>query len=181
MVPDAVGKTLVRGWRKASLMPIRRLPIFFLSTTSRLPVHPAPKLNKRKPEGTRAPKTSLRFLSSGAISSRTGAAESNFPAQDTSCKQGGAFANRSSRHRRLLEKDKQRFGSRPDHEPEGAGCDSQHNERPEMMILRLATQCAFFFHGLGYSSSGKASSCGSRASRARRLPAAMAGTVRQSA
>ena len=34
-----------------------------------------------------------------------------------------------------------------------------------MMILRLATQCAFFFHGLGYSSSpehrGKAGSCGS--------------------
>ena len=33
------------------------------------------------------------------------------------------------------------------------------------MILRLATQCAFFFHGLGYSSSseprGKAGSCGS--------------------
>ena len=97
MVPDAVGKALVRGWPKASLMPIRRLPIFFLSTTSRPPVHPAHKLNKRKPEGTRAPKTSLRFLFSGAISSRTGAAESNFPAQDTRCKQGGAFANRLSR------------------------------------------------------------------------------------
>jgi hypothetical protein len=32
MVPDAVGKALVRGWPKASLIPIRRLPIFFLST-----------------------------------------------------------------------------------------------------------------------------------------------------
>ena len=32
MVPDAVGKALVRGWRKAGPIPIRRLPIFFLST-----------------------------------------------------------------------------------------------------------------------------------------------------
>ena len=32
MVPDPVEKALVRGWPKASLIPIRRLPIFFLST-----------------------------------------------------------------------------------------------------------------------------------------------------
>jgi hypothetical protein len=86
---------------------------------------------------TRAPRTSVRFLSSGAISSRTSAAESNIP---------------SSIY--------------PLHdEQESRRSHGQNNERPEMMILRLATQCAFFFHGLGYSSSseprGKAGSCGS--------------------
>jgi hypothetical protein len=36
-----------------------------------------------------------------------------------------------------LEEEKERFCGYPDDQQKGAGSDSQHNERPEMMILRL--------------------------------------------
>jgi hypothetical protein len=69
-----------------------------------------------------------------------------FPTQHTRCKQGRAFANRFSRDRRLLKKDKQRLGGHPDDPQESDRHDSQHYERPEMMIIRLAAHRAFFFH-----------------------------------
>jgi hypothetical protein len=50
----------------------------------------------------------------------------------------------ASRNRRLLEKEKHRLCSYPGDQKKGAGRASQHNERPEMMILRLPSQRAPF-------------------------------------
>jgi hypothetical protein len=45
-----------------------------------------------------------------------------------------------------LEKDKKRFRGHPDHQQESDRHDSQHFERPEMIIIRLAAHRAFFFN-----------------------------------
>jgi hypothetical protein len=62
---------------------------------------------------------------------------------DSRLMQGHVFANRLSRDWRCLE-EKQRLGYHPGYQQEGAGRDSQHNERPEMMILRLSAQCCWW-------------------------------------
>ena len=72
-----------------------------------------------------------------------------FPAQDTRSKQGHAFANRFSRNWRLLEKDKQRLRGHPNDQQEGRRSHCERYKRPEMMIVRLPTQWAFFFHACG--------------------------------
>jgi hypothetical protein len=48
-----------------------------------------------------------------------------------------------------LEEKKERLRDYPDDQQKGAGRYSQHDERPEMMIVRLPAQWAFFFNGLG--------------------------------
>jgi hypothetical protein len=47
-----------------------------------------------------------------------------------------------------LEKDKKRLCGHPNDEQEGRRSHCEHYERPEMMIVRLPAQWAFFFHGL---------------------------------
>jgi hypothetical protein len=69
-----------------------------------------------------------------------------FPAQDIRSKQGHAFANGFSRDWSLLEEDKKCLCGYPDDQEKGAGCHSQHGERPEMMIVTLSAQGASFFH-----------------------------------
>ena len=69
-----------------------------------------------------------------------------FPIRDSHSTQGHAFANRFSRNRRLLEEEKERLRGHPDDQQESDRHDSQHYERPEMMIIRLAAHRAFFFH-----------------------------------
>jgi hypothetical protein len=69
-----------------------------------------------------------------------------FPAQDTRCKQGHAFANRFSRDRRFLEKDKQCLCGHPDDQQESGRSHSKHYKRPEMMIFALPAQRAFLVH-----------------------------------
>jgi hypothetical protein len=44
-----------------------------------------------------------------------------------------------------LEKEKQRFGGQPDDQQESRSSHCKHYERPEMMILSLSVQGAFFF------------------------------------
>ena len=61
---------------------------------------------------------------------------------------GHAFANRFSRDRRLLKKDKKRLRGNPDDQQESHSSHCEHYERPEMMIVRLPAQWAFFFHWL---------------------------------
>jgi hypothetical protein len=61
--------------------------------------------------------------------------------------QGHAFANWSSRHWRLLKEEEEHLCGYPSDQQKAAGRYSQHDERPEMMILRLSAQWAFFFHG----------------------------------
>jgi hypothetical protein len=56
--------------------------------------------------------------------------------------------NRVSRNRRLLKEENERLCGCPGHQQKTAGRHSQHDERPEMMILRLPAQWAFFFHWL---------------------------------
>ena len=62
--------------------------------------------------------------------------------------QGHVSANRISRDRSFLKKENQRFRAYPGDQQKATGRDSQHNERREMMILRLPAQWAFFFHWL---------------------------------
>jgi hypothetical protein len=78
------------------------------------------------------------------------------PAPCIRCTQEHAFANRFSRDWRLLKKDKKSLRGYPNDQQEAASRYSQHDERPEMMILRLPAQWAFFFHGLaaGYPLAG---------------------------
>jgi hypothetical protein len=59
-----------------------------------------------------------------------------------------AFANRVSRTGRCLEEEKDCLCGNPGSQQEGAGGDSEHQERTEIVILRLPAQGAFFFHGL---------------------------------
>jgi hypothetical protein len=47
--------------------------------------------------------------------------------------------------RSLLKKEKERLRGHPDDQQKGAGRHSQHDERPEMMIVRLPAQWAFFY------------------------------------
>jgi hypothetical protein len=70
-----------------------------------------------------------------------------FPTQDTRSKQGHAFANCFSRDWSLLEKDKKRFCGQPDDQQESRRSHCEHYERPEIMIINLPAQWAFFFHG----------------------------------
>jgi hypothetical protein len=49
--------------------------------------------------------------------------------------------------RSLLKKDEKRLRGYLGDYQEGAGRHSQHDERPEMMILRLPAQWTFFFYG----------------------------------
>ena len=44
-----------------------------------------------------------------------------------------------------MEKDKKSLHGYPDDKQEGAGRDSQYDERPEMIIVRLPAQWAFFW------------------------------------
>ena len=69
-----------------------------------------------------------------------------FPIRDSRSKQGHAFANRSSRRWRLLEEEKNRLCSSPGYEQKAAGRYSQHDKRPEMMIIGLSAQWAFLLH-----------------------------------
>jgi hypothetical protein len=46
-----------------------------------------------------------------------------------------------------LEEEKERLCGCPGYQQEGTGCYRQHDERPEMIIVRLPAQWAFFFHG----------------------------------
>ena len=52
-------------------------------------------------------------------------------------KQGHVFANRFSRDGTLLEKEQECLRCYPGDQQKAAGRDSQHDERPEMMIIRL--------------------------------------------
>jgi hypothetical protein len=45
-----------------------------------------------------------------------------------------------------LEEEKERLRGHPDDQKESDRHDSQHYERPEMMIIRLAAHRAFFFN-----------------------------------
>jgi hypothetical protein len=45
-----------------------------------------------------------------------------------------------------LEEEKESLGCHPCDKEEGAGRDSEHQERAEMVIFRLPAQWAFFFH-----------------------------------
>jgi hypothetical protein len=61
--------------------------------------------------------------------------------------QGHVFANRFSREWSLLEEEKERLRGYPDDQQKGAGCDSQHDERAEMVIVRAAgTRGVFLPH-----------------------------------
>ena len=68
------------------------------------------------------------------------------PAQCIRCTQGRASANRFSRNRSLLQKDKQRLSCRPDDQQESRRSHCEHYERPETMILSLSAQGASFVH-----------------------------------
>ena len=59
---------------------------------------------------------------------------------------GHVLANWFSRDWSFLKKEEKRLRGYPDDQQEPAGRYSQHDERPEMMILRLSSQWAFFFH-----------------------------------
>jgi hypothetical protein len=50
-----------------------------------------------------------------------------------------------------LEEEKHRLCSHPGDQKKGAGRDSQHNERPEMMVYGLSLQWTLFFHIEGYA------------------------------
>ena len=60
--------------------------------------------------------------------------------------QGHVFANRFSRDWSLLEEEKERLGCYPCDQQEGAGRDSEHQERAETVVVRLSAQGASFFH-----------------------------------
>jgi hypothetical protein len=45
-----------------------------------------------------------------------------------------------------LEEEKERLRGYPDDQQKGTGCHSQHDERAEMVTVRLPAQGAFFFH-----------------------------------
>jgi hypothetical protein len=45
-----------------------------------------------------------------------------------------------------LKEEKESLGCHPCDQQEGAGPDSQHNKRPEIMIVSLLAQRAFFFN-----------------------------------
>jgi hypothetical protein len=47
-----------------------------------------------------------------------------------------------------LKEEKESLGGHLGDQQEGTSSDSEHYERPEMMILRLPPQWAFFFHWL---------------------------------
>jgi hypothetical protein len=104
--------------------------------TTAIPARAKSMSNQGSPEN----ETSAAVLQGPAPQSRT------FPAQDTRCKQGHAFANRPSRDWRLLKEDKKRLCGDPNDQQEGRSSHCKHHERPEMMIVRLTAQWAFFFH-----------------------------------
>jgi hypothetical protein len=56
------------------------------------------------------------------------------------------FAAAISRDRSFLEEEKDRLCRHPGDQQKAAGRYSQHDERSEMMIIRLPAQWAFFFH-----------------------------------
>ena len=60
--------------------------------------------------------------------------------------QGLVFANRFSRDWSLLKKEKERLCGHPDDQQESRSSHCEHYERPKLMIVRLPTQRAFFFH-----------------------------------
>src|SRR6476620_120156 len=97
---------------------------------------------------TCAPRTSLRFLSSGAISSGISAASSKIPSSRYPLEARTCLCQSSFKGLETLE-DKQHLGCYPGDQQKAAGRYSQHDKRPEMMILRLPAQWAFFFHGGG--------------------------------
>jgi hypothetical protein len=74
-----------------------------------------------------------------------------FPTQYIRRTQGHAFASRFSRDWSLLEEEKERLRGYPGYQQEGAGRDSEHQERAEMVIVRLPAQGRLSSTPTGYT------------------------------
>ena len=68
-----------------------------------------------------------------------------FPTRDSRSIQGHASANRFSRDWRLLKEEKDCLCGYPGDQQKAAGRYGQHDERPEMMIIRRPVQWTFSF------------------------------------